>query len=249
MLPAIPDYLAGRSARRSQRLEFAAAKRELLLESDRAPRHPFAIRPVSRFVAGLSIAGPQSIALATPRVRIAAASTTEKKAGSFPLFFLDQGRTTNWTFSRLVLMNLRMHCACVVNFSASRLLARTHFRRASFLVLHTFHAGHALMHSLHFRRLKTRIAWCTDGHEFVRLFCHRISSQHRFGGRSNRFSCIHACWIGCRNMWRLEIRGAAVQKQQTERRSDNSNARIHDEVLRPGFGIFIFGCGLNYGCW
>src|SRR5437868_6777669 len=160
MLPAIPDYLAGRSARLSRRLEFAAAKRELLLESDRAPRHPFAIRPVSRFVAGLSIAGPQSIALAIPRVRIAAASTPEENAGSFPLFFLDQGHATNRTLPLLVLMNLRMRSACVVNFSAPRLLARTHFRRAGFLVLHTFHAAHAMMHSLHFRRLKTRIAWC-----------------------------------------------------------------------------------------
>src|SRR5260370_17304801 len=138
MLPAIPDYLAGRPARQSRRLEFASAKRELLLESDRAPRHPFAIRPVSRFVAELSIAGPQSIALATPRVGTTAASTPEQNAGSFPLFFLDQGRATNRTLPRLVLMNLRMHCACEVNFSAPRLLAPTRFRRPSFLFLPTF---------------------------------------------------------------------------------------------------------------
>src|SRR5436853_6393457 len=109
MSPAIPDYLAGRPVRRNRRLEFAAAKRELLLESDRSPRHPFAIRPVSRFVAGLSIAGPQSIALATPRVRKPAASTPEKSAESFPLFFLDQGDATNRTLPRAVLSNLRMH--------------------------------------------------------------------------------------------------------------------------------------------
>src|SRR5260370_20762957 len=114
MLPAISYYSGGRPARRSRRLEFAAAKRELLLESDRAPRHPFAIRPVSRFVAGLSIAGPQSIALATPRVRTTAASTPEKSAESFPLFFLDQAHATNRTLPRAVLMNLRLQCTRVV---------------------------------------------------------------------------------------------------------------------------------------
>ena len=233
MLPAIPDYLAGRPARRSRRLEFAAAKRELLLESDRAPRHPFAIRPVSPFFAGLSIAGPQSIAPATPRVRIAAASTPGKSAESFPFFFLDQDCATNRTLPRFALMNLRMHWACEVNFSAPRLLARTRFRRVSFLVLHTFHTAHAMMHSLRFRRLKTRIAWCARGEEFGRLLCHRIAAQHRSGDRSHRFSCMHACWIRCRYRWRLEIRGAAAQKQHAERRNENSNARIHDDVLRP----------------
>src|SRR6266550_2673193 len=231
MLPAIPDYLAGRPARQSRRLEFAAAKRELLLEFDRSPRHLFAIRPVSLFAAGLSIAGPQSIALAMPRVRITAALTPEKNVGSFGLFFLDQGHATNRTLSRLVLVNLRMHCACVVNFSASRLLARTHFRCASFFVLHTFHAAHAMMHSLHFRRLKTRIAWCARGQEFVRLLCHRITAQHRFGDWSNRFSCIHACWIRCRYRWRLEIRGAARQKQRERSGSKNPNA--HDRGGAP----------------
>src|SRR2546421_9377847 len=138
MLPAIPDYLAGRSARRSRLLVFAAAKRELLLEFDRSPRHPFAIRPVSRFAAGLSIASPQSIALATPRMRIRAASTPEKSAGSFPFFFLDQGHTTNRTLPQLVLMSLRMHCACVVRFFRPRVLDRTRFCRDSFPVPQNF---------------------------------------------------------------------------------------------------------------
>src|SRR5436853_1032390 len=196
MSPAIPDYLAGRPVRRNRRLEFAAAKRELLLEADRAPRHPFAIRPVSRFVAGLSTAGPQSIALATLRAQASAGSGPKNNADSFPAFFLfDQGHPANRTLPRLAFMNLRMHWACEVNFSAPRLLARTGFRRTSFLVLHAFHAVHAMMHSRYFRRLKTGVAWRARGEEFVRLSCHHVSSQHRFGDRSNRFSCIHACWI------------------------------------------------------
>src|SRR6516165_7032153 len=101
MSPAIPGYLAERPVRRSRRLQFAEANRELLLEADPVSRHPFAIRPVSRFVAELSIAGPRSIALAPPRVNITAAPIPKKNAGSSPFFFLDQHHGTNRTVPRL----------------------------------------------------------------------------------------------------------------------------------------------------
>src|SRR5207237_4933159 len=113
---------------------------ELLLESDRSPRRLFAIRPASRFAGELSIASPQSIGLAKPRPTAATVSTPGKGAVSFPLlFFLDQGEAADRTFPRLVLMNLRMHFARVIHFSALRgFLARIHFRRASFVVFHAF---------------------------------------------------------------------------------------------------------------
>src|SRR5207249_7335133 len=69
MSPAIRDYSAVRSARRRLRSTSAAAKRELLLESDRSARRLFAIRPASWFAGELSIASPQSIALAKPTAK------------------------------------------------------------------------------------------------------------------------------------------------------------------------------------
>src|SRR5437763_45681 len=150
MSPAIRDYSEARPARRRQRLEFAGAGRELLLESDYSPQRPFAIRPAFPFAAESSMADHQSTALAPPRPTVAAVSTPRRRAVSFPLLlFLDQRHAADRTFPRLILMDLRMDFACVINFSAHRFHARIDLRRASSIVLHAFHVAHSVVHLLH----------------------------------------------------------------------------------------------------